>query len=453
VLLVHPKRLANARFVAEVLSDIAARISLLVIDEAHCISDWGHDFVPEYRLVERIAGTLPGNLRLLATTATANNRVMADLRNVLGPTLAVQRGDLNRPSLALQTIRLGSQAERLAWLAEHLPRLAGSGIVYALTVRDANRVSAWLQTQGIAVAAYTGESGEARPGLEQALLENRVKALIATTALGMGFDKPDLAFVIHFQAPASVVHYYQQVGRAGRALAGAYGVLLAGDEDTDITGFFIDSAFPGKAEVRMVLDALERHPSGLSLRELEGEVNLSSGRIEKTVSLLALESPAPIVKQGAKWQLTAARLGNRLWERAERLTALRRTEQAQMQQYVQLTSGHMAFLLDALDGDPGEASPPPLPPLPTSVDQARVREAVGFLQRTSLGIEPRKRWPASGLGRYGVRGRIRENERAEPGRALCMVDSRWTLTVAAWLLRTHGSGPVLPLALALTGHD
>jgi ATP-dependent DNA helicase RecQ len=162
------------------------------------------------------------------------------------------------------------------------------------------------------------------------------------------------------------------------------------------------------------------------------------------------------VKQGAKWQLTAARLGNGLWERAERLTALRRAEQAQMQQYVQLTSGHMAFLLDALDGDPGEASPPPLPPLPplpTSVDQARVREAVGFLQRTSLGIEPRKRWPASGLGRYGVRGRIRENERAEPGRALCMVDSRWTLTVAAWLLRTHGSGPVLPLALALTGHD
>jgi ATP-dependent DNA helicase RecQ len=571
VLFVHPKRLANARFVAEVLSDIAARISLLVIDEAHCISDWGHDFVPEYRLIERITRTLPGNLRLLATTATANNRVMADLRNVLGPKLAVQRGDLNRPSLALQTIRLGSQAERLAWLAEQLPRLAGSGIVYALTVRDANRVSAWLQTQGIAVAAYTGESGEARPGLEQALLENRVKALIATTALGMGFDKPDLAFVIHFQAPASVVHYYQQVGRAGRALAGAYGVLLAGDEDIDITGFFIDSAFPGKAEVRMVLDALERHPSGLSLRELQGEVNLSSGRIEKTVSLLALESPAPIVKQGAKWQLTAARLGNGLWERAERLTALRRAEQAQMQQYVQLTSGHMAFLLDALDGDPGEASPPPLPPLPTSVDQARVREAVGFLQRTSLAIEPRKQWPASGLGRYGVRGRIRKNDRAEPGRALCvwrdagwgeavfdgkyrhgrfsdelvracvkmledwspatppawvtcipslrhpdlvpsfaerlatalqlpfahvltlseqrpeqktmansaqqarnldgalsvsasvragpvllvddMVDSRWTLTIAAWLLRTQGSGPVLPLALALTGHD
>jgi ATP-dependent DNA helicase RecQ len=194
---------------------------LLVIDEAHCISDWGHDFVPEYRLIERIARTLPGNLRLLATTATANNRVMADLRKVLGPALAMQRGDLSRPSLALQTIRLDSQAERLAWLAEQLPRLDGSGIVYALTVRDANRVSAWLRAQGIDVAPYTGESGEARPELEQALLENRVKAQIPTTALGMGFDKPDLASVIHFQAPASVVHYYQQVGRAGRALSGA----------------------------------------------------------------------------------------------------------------------------------------------------------------------------------------------------------------------------------------
>jgi ATP-dependent DNA helicase RecQ len=571
VLLIHPKRLANAQFVGDVLSAIAARVSLLVIDEAHCISDWGHDFVPEYRLIERIARTLPDNLRLLATTATANNRVMEDLRNVLGPALAVQRGDLSRPSLALQTIRLGSQAERLAWLAEQIPALAGSGIVYTLTVRDANRVAAWLRTQGIDVAAYTGETGDARPELEQALLENRIKALIATAALGMGFDKPDLAFVIHFQAPASVVHYYQQVGRAGRALTGAYGVLLGGDEDTDITNFFIDSAFPSEREVRMVLAALERQPQGLSLPELEGEVNLSHGRIEKTISLLALESPAPIVKLGTKWQLTAARLGNGLRERAKRLTVLRRAEQAQMQEYVGLASGHMAFLIKALDGEPSPEVAPPLPPLPTGADQARVREAIGFLKRTSLIIEPRKQWPAGGLSRYGLRGKISAGQRAEQGRALCvwrdagwgeavfegkyrhgrfsdelvgacvtmlagwrpapaptwvtcipslrhpnlvpdfaqrlaaalglpfvrlltlteqrpeqktmansaqqarnldgalkikapvpagpvlliddMADSRWTLAVAAWLLRSHGSGPVLPLVLALTGHD
>jgi ATP-dependent DNA helicase RecQ len=218
ILLISPERLANERFGANVLSPIAGRISLLVIDEAHCISDWGHDFRPHYRLVERIVRTLPRNLRLLATTATANNRVMDDLKAVLGPNLDVSRGDLNRPSLTLQTMRLNSQAERLAWLASQVPSLTGSGIVYTLTVRDAVQVADWLTSRGLKVESYSGETGDRRPELEQALLGNRVKALVATTALGMGFDKPDLAFVIHYQTPGSVVAYYQQVGRAGRAL-------------------------------------------------------------------------------------------------------------------------------------------------------------------------------------------------------------------------------------------
>ena len=203
------------------LARLAGRISLLVIDEAHCISDWGHDFRPHYRLIERIARTLPPNLRLLATTATANARVMSDLEQVLGPGLTVSRGDLNRPSLRLQTIRLPSEAERLAWLAAQVPALPGHGIIYTLTVRDADQVAAWLQSRGLNVEAYTSETGERRVELEDALLHNRVKALVATTALGMGFDKPDLAFVIHYQAPGSVVAYYQQVGRAGRAIEAA----------------------------------------------------------------------------------------------------------------------------------------------------------------------------------------------------------------------------------------
>lgn len=225
ILLISPERLANTRFLAEVLGPIAGSISLLVVDEAHCISDWGHDFRPHYRRVERLARSLPANMRLLATTATANNRVMHDLSQVLGPNLSVIRGDLHRPSLALQTRRLPDQAERLAWLAETLPLLPGSGIIYALTVRDAHEVTAWLRQCGLNVRAYTGECDD-REDLEAALLENRVKALVATTALGMGFDKPDLAFVIHYQTPASVVAYYQQVGRAGRALDAAYGILL-----------------------------------------------------------------------------------------------------------------------------------------------------------------------------------------------------------------------------------
>lgn len=210
ILLISPERLANEHFRTDVLASIAAHISMLVIDEAHCISDWGHDFHPHYRLLERIVKTLPPNLRLLATTATANDRVMEDLAAVLGPRLDISRGDLNRSSLSLQTIRLPSQAQRLAWLAEQLDTLQGHGIIYALTVRDANQIAQWLQSRGFNVEAYTGETGERRELLEQALLDNQVKALVATTAPGMGYDKPDLAFVIHYQMPGSVVACYQR---------------------------------------------------------------------------------------------------------------------------------------------------------------------------------------------------------------------------------------------------
>ena len=318
ILLISPERLGNERFRNEVLAGIAERIALLVIDEAHCISDWGHDFRPHYRLIERIARTLPRNLRLLATTATANNRVMDDLREVLGLDLEVLRGDLDRPSLVLQTIRLPRQSERLAWLAEQVPALPGHGIIYTLTVRDANQVAEWLRSRGIEADAYTGQTGDRREELEQALLDNRVKALVATTALGMGFDKPDLGFVIHYQSPASVVAYYQQVGRAGRALDAAYGVLLSGEEEAEIADYFIRSAFPAPDEVRQVIEALEAAPDGLSVPALLGEVNVSRGRIEKTIELLSLESPAPIVKEGSKWQLTAADLSDEFWKRAAR---------------------------------------------------------------------------------------------------------------------------------------
>ena len=425
ILLISPERLANERFRAEVLGKIADRIALLVIDEAHCISDWGHDFRPHYRLIERIVRSLPSNLRLLATTATANNRVIDDLTEVLGPNLKISRGDLNRPSLALQTIRLPSQAERLAWLAEQLPALPGHGIIYTLTVRDAERVSEWLRSRGLDVAAYTSETDQ-RPKLEEALLQNRIKALVATTALGMGFDKPDLSFVIHYQTPGSVVAYYQQVGRAGRALDAAYGVLLSGEEETEITDYFINSAFPTRAEVQEILDALDREPTGLSTREIEGAVNVSTGRIQKTMELLSLEAPSPIAKDGAKWQLTAAALSSGFWERAERLTELRRREQEQMQEYVGLDSGHMEFLVRALDGDPEGISPQSLPPLATEPDPALVRTAIAFLRRTSLSFEPRKQWPAGGLPQYMLSGRIARALQAQPGKALCVWgDAGW----------------------------
>lgn len=431
ILLISPERLANERFRNQVLGKIAAQVSLLVIDEAHCISDWGHDFRPHYRLLERTVRALPPNLRFLATTATANERVMSDLVSVLGPNIHVSRGDLNRSSLSLQTIRLATQAERLAWLAEQLEVLQGHGIIYALTKRDASQVAEWLKSRGFNVAAYTGDTGEEREQLEQALLNNQLKALVATTALGMGYDKPDLAFVIHYQMPGSVVHYYQQVGRAGRALEAAYGVLLCGEEEAEISEWFINSAFPTRGEVRTVLEALEKAPDGLSIPELMSRVNLPQNRIASTIDLLSLESPAPIAREGSKWQLTAATLSEAFWERAERLTQLRVNELQQMQQYVGLPFGqHMSFLINALDGDPGEVIAPRLPELTRSVDPQTVQDAVTFLKRTNLPFDPRKMWPAGGLPTYGVRGAIPPDHQAQTGRALCIWgDAGWGRTV------------------------
>jgi ATP-dependent DNA helicase RecQ len=571
ILLISPERLSNAYFRTEVLGPVAGRISLLVVDEAHCISDWGHDFRPHYRFIERIVRQLPANIRLLATTATANQRVMDDLERILGPHLEVSRGGLGRPSLFLQTIRLAGQAERLAWLARYLPGIPGSGIVYTLTVRDAVQVAGWLRSRGIEARAYSGKSEEARPELEDALLRNAVKVLVATTALGMGFDKPDLAFVIHFQMPGSVVAYYQQVGRAGRNIESAYGILLSGEEEQEINDYFIESAFPRREEVSAVLAALAEAEDGLSVPELMARVNATMGRIDKALLLMSLESPAAAVKEGTKWRLTASGLSEEFWNRAERLTSLRREEQQQMKDYVALDDGHMEFLISALDGDPDGYVPPAVPAISAEVDSGLIREAESFLRRTWLPLEPRKQWANGGLPRMGVRGNIARVHRAEAGKVLCfwggagwgaevrrgkyhdgrfsddlvnacvamvrewmpepapewvtcvpslrhpglvpdfarrlaaalglpiveslqkaearpeqktmansiqqarnvdgsleirdgtvqdgavllvddMVDSKWTLTVAAFLLRTNGSGPVHPLALASTAH-
>jgi ATP-dependent DNA helicase RecQ len=426
ILLISPERLANEHFRAEVLGPVAGRISLLVVDEAHCISDWGHDFRPHYRFIERMMRTLPPNLRVLATTATANNRVLADLQAILGPNLTVSRGELGRPSLLLQTMRMPSQVARMAWLATHIPRIQGSGIVYTLTVRDAVQVAGWLQARGIRAESYSGETGERRVELENALLQNRVKALVATTALGMGFDKPDLAFVIHYQTPGSVVAYYQQVGRAGRQIPEAHGVLLSGEEETDINDFFIESAFPSREEVESVLATLRGAAAGLSVNEFLSRVNIRRGRIDKALQLMSLESPAPVVKQGSKWILTAANLSDGFRQRAERLTGLRRVEQQQMQEYVALTSGHMEFLIRALDADPGSHPAPNIAPLPTTFNDGLAREAVAFLRRTSLPLEPRRQWPTGGLPHMQVNGRIAPEHQAQPGRVLCMWgDAGW----------------------------
>ncbi|MEI6772694.1 MAG: RecQ family ATP-dependent DNA helicase [Planctomycetota bacterium] len=440
ILLISPERLSNEEFKEQVLSKIAATISLLIVDEAHCISDWGHDFRPDYRYLERIVKSLPPNLRILATTATANNRVMRDLVEVLGPNLEVLKGDLNRNSLTLQTIEIPGQAQRLDWLAKTLPNLQGTGIIYAITVKDAELIAYWLKSRGLKVESYTGQlDTERREELEIALLENKVKALVATVALGMGYDKPDISFVIHFQMPGSAVGYYQQVGRGGRAIKSAYGILLKGEEDYKINEWFIKSAFPTPNEVVEILTAFEDEPDGLSTSELCGKVNLSLGRIKTTIDILSLESPAPILKTDGKWQLTSSALSMNFWSRAKRLTDLRYKELNQMLEYVKLPFGaHMNFLIKELDGDPSTIKPQNSPALPETVDKSLEGFGLKFLYGFHRSLEPRKKWPNEGMQAYRLKGLIKAEHRAEIGRSLCYYnDDGWGKLVQEGKYKTN----------------
>jgi len=425
VLLISPERLSNDEFRQNVLMEVADRVGFFVVDEAHCISDWGHDFRPDYLRVTRVLQALPPNIPVLTTTATANDRVVRDVKEQLGSDLCVLRGPLIRESLQLQNILLPRQTMRMAWLAERIPRLPGSGIIYTLTIRDAQRLADWLRTRNIDAHAYWGGlETETREDLEERLLNNEVKALVATTALGMGFDKPDLDFVIHYQRPGSAVHYYQQVGRAGRALENAHGVLLSGDEDQEITEYFIRSAFPPEAHAREVLDALKAAEDGLSMAMLQRQVNLTKGQIEKVLKSLVVKAPAPLSKQGPKWYANPVPYAPDL-EKVERITALRHEEQAMMREYMQSRECLMLFLARELD------DPAPLPcgrcavcrgepPLPEAYSSNFATKAAEFLRRTHQPIEPRKQWPGDALMAHGWRGNIPMNLRAEEGRALCL---------------------------------
>lgn len=288
-LLISPERLANERFMDEILFPIADKIGLFVVDEAHCISDWGHDFRPDYRRIVGILKVMPIGMPVLGTTATANDRVVADIEEQLGG-INVLRGELTRDSLKLQNIVLKDQASRLAWLKENIPNINGSGIIYALTIRDVIVVTEWLIECDIAAAAYYSgvmddnfeNTAAYREHLEDALYNNDLKVLVATTALAMGYDKPDLNFVIHFQAPDSIISYYQQIGRAGRAIDSAYGILLSGQEDAEVHNYFRESAFPPEYVVQNILQALIDH-DGLSITKLEEVLNIKNGQIDKTI--------------------------------------------------------------------------------------------------------------------------------------------------------------------------
>ena len=367
-----------------------------MIDEAHCISDWGHDFRPDYRRLVRVLELLPQGVPVLCTTATANDRVIEDIQAQLGAELVTQRGPLARESLALSMLETSSQPDRLAWLAQVVPGLEGSGVIYVLTIADTTRVASFLRTQGIDAHAYSGETeSERRLELEDALIGNDVKALVATSALGMGFDKPDLGFVIHYQSPGSAIAYYQQVGRAGRALPHAPVVLLRGTEDRDIQDYFIGSAFPSRTKAEEAVALLESSVGPVAESEILRTVNVGQMRLRNMLKILEVEGA--IERAGSKWRRTSEP-----WsydeERLVRVTEVRRAEQAAMETYGRTGKCLMEFLLQQLD-DPGAepcgrcmactGSSPAI-----ELDEGVVAKAREHLRWAELMVEPRLQWPS-----------------------------------------------------------
>lgn len=473
VLLVSPERLNNPVFRDEVLPHLAAGAALVVIDEAHCISDWGHDFRPDYRRIATLLAGLPPRTPVLATTATANRRVSADIAEQLGASLdaagadgeqvLVLRGTLERGSLHLGVRMLPDAASRLAWLTAYVRYAHGSGIIYCLTVSAAQEVAEHLRAAGVEVAAYTGQTDAAeRERLEEDLKANRVRALVATSALGMGFDKPDLAFVVHLGAPSSPVSYYQQVGRAGRGVERAEVVLLPGPEDRAIWEWFGSQGFPPEEQVRVVLDALdERRATGggaASTAVLETVTSLRRSRLESMLKVLDVDGAVRRVRGG--WESTG-----RPWcydaERYARVEAARRAEQEAMLTYERLGTGsgsgrttvscRMAFLRSVLDD-------PVLEPgwrcgacdlcggldLLDAPDREQVGAARQTLGRVGVELRARRQWP-TGMDRLGLghlKGRIRADRQAATGLAVGRLDGLGTSVALRELVGSGADGEV-----------
>ncbi|MFD2421470.1 RecQ family ATP-dependent DNA helicase [Amycolatopsis pigmentata] len=433
VLLVSPERLNNPDFRDGVLPKLTATAGLLVVDEAHCVSDWGHDFRPDYRRLRTLIASLPTGVPVLATTATANDRVVTDVAEQLGMGDAgdtlVLRGPLDRESLCLSVVRVPTTEARIAWLAERLGELPGSGIIYTLTVAAAHDVAGLLREHGHEVTAYTGKTEPAeREAAEEDLLANRVKALVATSALGMGFDKPDLGFVVHLGAPSSPIAYYQQIGRAGRGVVRAEVILLPGEEDREIWRYFGSLAFPDEQRVSQVLDALARAGRPLSTVALEPMVELSRSRLDMVLKVLDVDGAVRRVRGG--WEATGQD-----WhydrQRYARVNEARQAEQAAMLGYQSTTGCRMEFLRRELD-DPGAAPCGRCDNCtgerrPAAIADGLVEETARRLRRPGHELAPRRQWP-SGLGVLDVplSGRIAAAEQAEPGRALGrLTDMGW----------------------------
>jgi ATP-dependent DNA helicase RecQ len=401
LLLISPERLGNDQFQQNVWPKLRRRVGMLVIDEAHCISDWGHDFRPNYRRIMRILSDLPAGTPVLGTTATANDRVVADVSEIMGAGINILRGPLTRDSLRLyvypESYDHGYRLSLLTHLMKHIP---GSGIIYCTTTRDCRLVAEWLQKQGFNVKPYyadvENDEESSRVQLENQLLNNEVKALVASVALGMGFDKPDLHFVIHYQQPGNIISYYQQIGRAGRGIDQAHIILMHGPGDEDIQKHFIETAFPQPTQVQETIVALEQI-SPATRNQLQRRVNVRQSTLEKILTHLEVEKIIEKLDDGYQLLNKHAAPDYKRWEQ---VTQQRYDELAQMNAYIQHEGCLMSFIAKALD-DPTQVkacgqckncrqSQSKFVPNPNDLEAAR-----RFLRDGKpLTLEPRKRWPA-----------------------------------------------------------
>lgn len=397
-LIISPERLANSDFVKDCLDKIKNRVNLFVVDEAHCISDWGHDFRPDYRRIVKILQLLPSNVPVLATTATANDRVVNDIVAQLGENLVISRGELIRESLAIQVIKLQKKEDRLAWLAENIEKMPGSGVVYCLTKADCDLVTDWLNENDIKSEKYYADiSKEDKAIVLEKFQQNEIKVLVATVAFGMGYDKPDIGFVIHFQRPANIVSYYQQIGRAGRGIELAYAVLLCGEEDEHINQYFINSAFPTEKDMNIVVDFITDNP-GKSISEIKGALNIRANRVEKTLKYLTVgddiyteyvNRKKGYYKSAKKWEPDL--------ERSEGITAIRYKEMQDMDEFTKQKGCYMKYIAEKLDDVNakvcGKCSNCRGLLFDETVGAETVQMAQQFIKSKFGVIEPRKQFP------------------------------------------------------------
>ncbi|WP_269938971.1 RecQ family ATP-dependent DNA helicase [Arthrobacter sp. HY1533] len=448
VLLVSPERLTNPSFRENQLPALVQRTGLLVVDEAHCISDWGHDFRPDYRRIADLIARLPASVPVLATTATANSRVVADIEEQLGTGVFTIRGPLARESLRLGVLRLADSRDRLGWLLTHLAELPGSGIIYTLTVSAAEDTARLLAEAGHVVKAYTGRTDTMdREALEEALKNNQVKALVATSALGMGFDKPDLGFVVHLGAPSSPVAYYQQVGRAGRGSANADVLLLPGTEDAEIWRYFATASMPDQEKAMAVLTALGESPRPMSTPALEARVDLRRTPLELLLKVLAVDGAVRRVSGG--WESTG-----QPWsydeERYRRIAQARIDEQQSMVEYERMSGCRMEYLAAALDDE--TASPCGRCDncagrwFASDVRSSAAEAAGESLKHAGLPLEPRAMWP-TGMDRLGVpvKGKLKAGELVAGGRILArLTDLGWGNSLRAMFAAGAPDAPIDP---------